>query len=220
MQKYLPILKRSFLFSDIDDDKLLAMLHCLSVYLSHYKQGEFLFHSGDEITKIGLVLEGSIQLEREDLNGNRTILDKVVPGQSFGEALVCAGIKHLPTAIVARYDCTIMYMDYEKILQTCSNACSFHTHLIQNMITVLAKRNINLNDKLNYLSKRSTREKLLAYLEAQALTQKKNPFTITFNRQELADYLCVERSAMCAELSKLQSEGLIKYKKNTFQLQM
>ena len=220
MQKYLPVLKRSFLFSDIDDDKLLAMLHCLSVYLSHYKQGEFLFHSGDEITKIGLVLEGSIQLEREDLNGNRTILDKVVPGQSFGEALVCAGIKQIPTAVIARYDCTIMYMDYEKILQTCSNACSFHTHLIQNMITVLAKRNVKLNNKLNFLSKRSTREKLLTYLETQAIIQKQNPFTITFNRQELADYLCVERSAMCAELSKLQTEGLIKYKKNTFQLQM
>ncbi len=220
MQKYLPILKRSFLFSDIDDDPLLAMLHCLNVHLSYYKQGEFLFHSGDKITKIGLVLEGSIQLEREDLNGNRTILDKILPGQSFGEALVCAGIKYLPTAIVARGDCTIMYMDYEKILQTCSNACSFHTHLIQNMITVLAKRNVKLNNKLNFLSKRRTREKLLTYLETQAIIQKQNPFTITFNRQELADYLCVERSAMCAELSKLQTEGLIKYKKNTFQLQM
>lgn len=220
MKEYLPVLKQSFLFSDIDDEKLLAMLDCLSVYLSHYKQGEFLFHSGDKLTKIGLVLEGSIQLEREDLNGNRTILDKILPGQCFGEALVCAGLKSLPNAVVARQNCTVMYMDYERILQTCSNACTFHTHLIQNMIMVLAKRNINLTNKLNYLSKRSTREKLLTYLEAQALTQKQNPFTITFNRQELADYLCVERSAMCAELSKLQTEGLIKYKKNTFQLQM
>jgi CRP-like cAMP-binding protein len=218
MQEYLPILKHSFLFSDIESENLLAMLNCLSVTTSNYKQNEFLFHSGDVIERIGLVLEGSVQLEREDLEGNRTILDKLLPGALFGEAIVCAGLKFLPTSVVARSDCKIMYLDYDKILKTCTNGCNFHTHLIQNMITVLARRNVNLTSKLNCLSKRSTREKLLAYLESQAIAQKKNPFTISFNRQELADYLCVERSAMCTELSKLQADGIVKYTKNSFQL--
>ncbi|KIR01439.1 cyclic nucleotide-binding protein [Lachnospiraceae bacterium TWA4] len=218
MRKYLPVLQHSAFFSDIEGESLLAMLGCLSIHVVSYKQHEYAFHQGDSIKKIGLVLTGALQLEREDLDGNRTILDKLLPGASFGEAIVCSRQSVLPNSVVARSDCEVMYMDYDKILHTCSNSCSFHNHLIENMIAVLARRNVYLTNKLDFLSRRSTREKLLAYLRSEQITQQTNPITIHFTRQELADFLSVDRSAMSMELSKLQKDGIIKYKKNTFWL--
>lgn len=167
---------------------------------------------------MGLVLEGAVHIIKEDFWGNRSIIARIGPGELFAEAFSCAEIPSLPVSAAAVTDCTVLSINYRKIITVCSHACVFHTRLIHNMLHILALKNQMLMDKLGYLTKRTTREKLLSYLSAQAVQTGSSRFFIPFDRQELADFLCVERSAMSAELSRLKKEGLLDYRKNEFTL--
>ncbi len=206
------------LFWGIDETELQSLLGCLNARVKSYDKGEIIFLQGDKATAIGLVLTGSVQIVKEDYFGNRTILAHVGCSELFAEAFSCAGERVLEVSAVAVEQSEIMLIDYARIITTCPSSCMFHTRLIRNMLNILAEKNIQLNRKIEHTSKRTTREKLLSYLLEQAEMAHSNTFAIPFDRQELADFLCVERSAMSAELGRMRSEGLLDFKKNQFEL--
>lgn len=215
---YSDVITSSPLFNGIIPEDISAMLTCLRARRASYFKGEYILSAGAPARDVGLVLRGNIHIIKEDFWGNRSIIANIVPGELFGEAFACAEVSSLPVNAVAAQDCAVMFIDYKKVVTTCSSACTFHTGLIQNMLRLLAMKNKMLMEKLGHMTKRSTKEKLLSYLSEQAGKAENSHFTIPFDRQELADYLCVERSAMSAELSKLKKEGILDYHKNDFYL--
>lgn len=218
MKSYFPLLKNSPLFSGIGEEDLTEMLQCLNARTSAYRKQEILLLEGQEISMVGIVLEGKVQIIKEDYEGGRTILTEIGPGNLFAEAFACVPAQRLPVTVVSVEESRVMWLDYRRVTSVCSSACRFHTKLIENMLTVLASKNILLNQKIEHLSKRSTREKLLSYLSDQAAENGSDEFDLPFNRQELADYLCVDRSAMSGELSRMQKEGILSFHLNHFVL--
>lgn len=220
MKKYLGMLKKCPLFDKIEEKDLENMLYCLSAKNKIYKKNDFIFSEEDKPTYVGIIVSGSVCVVKEDFWGNRSILAKLGEGDLFGEAFSCAEIESLPVSVVASENTEVILIDYKKIITTCSAACVFHSHLINNMIKILANKNIMMTRKIQHIAKRTTREKLLSYLSEQAIKCKSNEFKIPFNRQELADYLSVDRSAMSNELSKMRDEGIIEFSKNEFKIKL
>lgn len=174
--------------------------------------------AGDKLDALGLVLEGKVRVLQEDFWGNRAIVAQIEAGGLFAEAFCCAGLGNIPVSVLAADETRVLYLDYERVISRCPSACEFHSRLVKNMLGILARKNVTLTKKIKHVSGRRTRDKLISYLSAVAAEQGKPSFEIPFNRQELADYLAVERSAMSAELSKMRSERLVDYQKNRFTL--
>ncbi|MDL2290673.1 Crp/Fnr family transcriptional regulator [Desulfovibrio sp. OttesenSCG-928-F20] len=195
-----------------------SLLLCLKAVKRQYRKDEFVFVAGSKATLVGIVLSGGVRVLHEDFWGHRAILAHVDPGGLFGEAFSCSEKNSLPVSVIASEATEILLIDYRKIVTTCSSACVFHTLLVMNMMRILAEKNILLTRKIEHMSKRTTREKLLSFLSEQAVFAKNTTIDIPFNRQELADYLCVDRSALSRELGAMQAEGLISYDKNSFEL--
>lgn len=164
------------------------------------------------------VLAGRVHIVKEDIWGNQNLLAEVSQGDLLAEAVVCAGLEKFPVSAVAVEDTEALFIDYRRIITSCRAACAFHSRLIENMLHILAKKNIRLLDKLEHITKRTTRDKVLSYLAAQAKQTHGKTCDIPFNRRQLADYLSVERSALSAELSKMREAGLIAFHKNHFEL--
>jgi CRP-like cAMP-binding protein len=211
------MLLKTPLFTGISPAELPSLLGCLGARERVYAKGEIIFFEGDPARYIGLVISGSVQIVKEDYFGNRSILAHVTPGELFAEAFSCAGFR-LEVSAIAAEQCLIMLIEYQKVIMTCPTSCLFHTQLIRNMAGILAAKNIQLSRKLEHIGKKTTREKLLSYLKEQAKTASSSRFAIPFDRQELADYLGVERSAMSAELGRMKDEGLLDFNKNRFEL--
>lgn len=218
MEAYMTLLKKTCLFSGIKDEDISTMLNCLSARIASYQKEEFILHTGDLVDQVGMVLSGSVLIIKEDFWGNRSILSEISPGSLFAETYACIGTTPLEVSTVASSDCKVLFLDFQKLLTTCSSACHFHTRLIRNLLSTLAQKNRILTKKLEHMSQKTTRDKLLSYLSAESLKAKSPSFTIPFNRQQLADYLSVDRSAMSSELGKLRKEGILDYNKNTFLL--
>jgi len=218
MKNYLEVIKQCPLFTGIENFNLSALLDCLMAARRPYRKGEFVFSAGDVVQSVGIVLSGGVHILQEDYWGNRSILAHIPPGGLFGEAFSCAEIDSLPVSVIAVEKTEILLIDYRRIITTCSSSCVFHIALIKNMMKLLAEKNIMLTEKMEIVTHRTTRERLLAYLSAEAIKAGKSHFTIPFNRQQLADFLSVERSAMSAELSHMQSDGLIRTNRSEFEL--
>ena len=212
------ILTASALFSGIKKEDALSMMHCLGAEKRRALKGEYIFMEGDPAGKIGFILSGSVRILRDSLDGTRTILAVADTGSLFAEAFACAGVREMPVSVEAQEDTDLLLLNVSKMLTTCSKSCSFHQSLIRNLLMVVARKNLQMNRKLRILAHKTTREKLLAYLEEQAGISRSRSFSIPLDRQALADYLGVERSAMSAELGKLQREGVLSTRKNYFEL--
>lgn len=218
MEKYLDLLKTVSLFANVDMSDIKSLLNCLSAKTERFKENETIFLAGNKAEFVGIVLSGQVQVVKEDFYGNKNIVASIEKGQLFGEAFACADLKILPVSVFSAEDSEIILIDYRKIITTCSNTCSFHSKLIYNMLRIVANKNIILSQKIEFISKRTTKEKLLAYLSSEAKKAGSNSFSIPFSRQELADFLSVDRSAMSAELCKLRDSGVIEFNKNKFVL--
>lgn len=205
------------LFSGISESDMLSLLKCLGINTKSYKKNSMIIPFETKITSIGIVLDGNIEVMREDINGNKIIISKLSVNDIFAETIVCAGIDKSPVAVMATSNCEVLFIPFEKVLSTCANTCHFHKQLIQNMLKVIAKKNILLNMQIDLLGKKTTREKLLTYLRTQMEIVKNSKFLIPYNRNELADFLCVDRSAMSRELCKMRDDGIIKFNKNYFE---
>lgn len=206
------------IFRNLSDDEIVGMLPCLNAKEQHFKKNEVIYRPGDQVRKIGLVVSGAVRIEKIDYWGNRKIISVIEPGQIFGEAY--AGMKTIPMEmeVLAAVPSVILFMEVGKILTTCGNSCEFHSKMIRNMVYVLAERNYKLTQKMDHLTQKTTREKLLSYFSEQALECGRSDFDIPLDRQQLADYLSVDRSAMSTELGKMKKDGLIEYRKNHFTL--
>ena len=218
MKKYFEILKNCPLFDGIEEEKLFVMLECLGAKVDFFDKKYTVFAEGNPAKYIGIVLSGSVQIVQVDYFGNRSILGNVGAGEVFCEAFACAEVGAIPVTVIANEPCEIMLIDSSHILHTCSNNCGFHRQLIFNLMKGLAVKNIMFHQRIEITSKRTTREKLMAYLFMQAKLHNSNAFTIPYDRQALADYLEVDRSGLSAEISKLRSEGVLWCEKSNFRL--
>ena len=218
MKDFFDILRECPLFDRIGDESLKEMLGCLNAKERSYKKGDVVFAEGDKAKYLGIVLEGSVQLVRVDYYGNRSILANIEPPQLFGEAFACAGLKSLPVDAVAAADTKILLLDAQRIARPCGNACPCHGQTILNLLHIVAKKNLVLHQKIEITSIRITREKLITYLLLQAKKAKIHTFTVPYDRQELADYLEVDRSGLSAEISKLRNEKVLECRRSTFTL--
>ncbi len=218
MKKYMEILKKCPLFDGIDEENLIALLKCLGAFTKKYSKGETVFAEGEPARYVGIVLTGEVQIERNDFYGNRNIITKVPESRLFGEAFACAGAGKKTVYVTATKDSEIMLTDCNRIIHSCSNACEFHNRIIFNLMKILSVKNIELSEKVEIISARTTREKLMTYLLMTAKKKDSNIFAVPYDRQGLADFLGVDRSGLSVEISKLKEEGKLKCKKNEFAL--
>lgn len=218
MEKYIEILKRTQLFSGVSDTEISAMLHCLQARMINIKKGEYVYREGEHLDNISVLVKGKLLVQHNDFWGNRNIINILHVGEMFGEAYVAPESGALTNDVVAEEDSTVIFFHVRKILTVCSTACRFHSMVIQNLFFAISEKNRKLVQKIAHMSKRSTRTKLLSYLSDEAKKNNSSHFTIPFTRQQLADFLCVDRSAMSNELCKMRDEGLLEFEKNQFTL--
>lgn len=206
------------LFAGIRPEDWKPMLHCIGYHIHQYSKGEIIAFEGDNLKHIGIVLSGSVDMVKEDLWGNKTMLIRTRRNEMFGETFACGNDNLSVVTFVVSDDAKVMFLPFSRVMHSCTMACEFHHRLIENMVKVIANKNRDLMQKVDVVSKRTIREKLLAYLSIQAQLQKSHYFEIPLGRVELAEYLCVDRSALTRELAKMRDEGLIDYDRNCFRI--
>ncbi len=219
MQEYLPFIRQSLLFERIDEEDLIKTLNCLNAQIITCEKGKVIFYQGDAPRYFGVVLCGSVNVVASDSYGNHSVMWSIAQGELFGETYVSAGVDSFPASFVAAQDSLVLILEYARVITGCrNNGCLAHSYMVTNLIKSIGKKNLTLTQKLGFVTQRTTRDKLLAYLHAQQKLAKNHKFAIPYDRQTLADYLGVERSAMSAELSRMKKDGLINYRKNEFEI--
>ena len=218
MKKYIPILRKTKLFAGVAENEIDTMLSCLDARLHEYKKGEYVLHQGEHLNHITVLVSGELHIQRDDYWGNRAIVNRIAVGEMFGEAYIAPESGAFLNDVVAVEDSAVIFFDVRRIITVCSSACRFHSMVVQNLFFAVSEKNKALVQKLGHISKRTTREKLISYLSEEAKRQNSASFPIPFNRQQLADFLSVDRSAMSSELCKMRDEGMLKFEKNQFNL--
>lgn len=208
------VLRESPLFEGIFAEDIEKILNCLAARTKEYAKNEFVTCMGDKLTDIGIIISGSVQIIKEDINGNRMLMTQIIKREMFAESFLCAGIKSSPVSIIAEDKTSVLWIPLNRVLSTCQSSCGFHHKIIFNLLKIVAEKNIYLNNKINILSQKTIRGRILAYLSMQG----KRTFEIPFDRNELADFLCIDRSALSRELSNMKGDGIIEYHKNKFKL--
>ena len=208
----------SSLFDGIEKGNMDAMLGCTGYHIGCYQKGQVIILEEEHILHVGIVLSGAVDMIKEDVWGNKTILTRMGKNELFGETFACGDDNRSVVTFVAPEDAEVLFIPFHKMMHTCTNACVFHQRLVENMVRIIANKNRDLMRKVEVVSKRTIREKLLAYLSLQAQQQDSRYFEIPLGRVELAEYLCVDRSALTRELAKMKEEGLIDYDRNCFRI--
>ena len=218
MKDFIHTARGSLLFLGIAETEIREMLGCLDAKVREFRREEFIFREGDATESMGLLLSGKAFVTQEDFWGNRNIVSTVTEGQTFAETFACAPGAVMTVSVMAEEDCTVLFLNVKRILTTCSSACAHHSRIIRNLLSDLAAKNLAYNEKLTHITQRTTRAKLLSYFSAAARKSGSVEFDIPFSRQQMADYLSVERSGLSLELSRMRKEGLIDFHKNHFVL--
>ena len=218
MKEFFPVLRSSQLFSGVSEEELTAMLTCLGAEKRSFPKEVFLLRSGDTAESIGLVLSGSVLVIQEDIWGNRNILSRTAPGQTYAAAFACAPNSVSNVSVVTETPTAVLFLNVKRLLTVCPSACAHHSRIIRNLLSDLAGKNLLLNEKLTHIAQRTTRAKLMSYLSAEAQRRGAVEFDIPFSRQQLADFLAVERSGLSLELGKMKKEGLLDFHKEHFVL--
>ncbi len=220
MKDFLPVIRASRLFSGVSEQELEAMLACLRPETKDYPKDAFVLRAGDTAEAVGLVLSGTILMLQEDVWGNRNILSKAGPGQIFAAAYACAPGSVLNVSVLAETPVTVLFLNVGRVLTLCPAACARHSRIIRNLLGELAGKNLRLGEKLTHMGQRTTRAKIMSYLSAEAQRLGTYELDIPFSRQQLADYLGVERSGLSLELGKMKQDGLLEFHKNHFELKV
>ena len=208
----------SQLFAGIRKEDMAGMLGCIGYHIRSYSKGEIVAFEAEIIDHVGVVLKGKVDMLKEDLWGNRTMLVRVGRNEVFGETFACGEDALSTVTFAAAEDTQVLFLSFCRVMHTCTHACVFHQTLIENMVRIIARKNRELMRKVEVVSKKSLREKILAYLSIQAQQQNGKIFDIPLGRMELAEYLCADRSALTRELAKMREEGIIDYHRNTFKI--
>lgn len=217
MKKYFTLLRQSELFQNIDDD-IEHILTCLSARLKEYSENDIILLSGDSMTSIGMIVEGSALITKEDYEGNRIIISELKPGGIFAESLALSGVGKSPVTVVTTAGCKVLWINAGRISSPCESSCPFHIRLIKNLLTILSTKNLFLNSRIDILTQRSLRDKLIQFFNTQALANGNKEFEIGLTREELADFVFANRSAVSRELCAMREEGLITFSRNHFKL--
>lgn len=213
------MLEESKLFENIGKDQVQDLLGCVTNYERTYEREETILQEGSVTSFLGLVLEGQVLVERSDYWGNNTLMGKMEAGDIFAETYACLPDEPLKINVVAGFrGARVLFLKIEDILTSCPCACAFHTQVISNLLLMISRKNLNLSRKILHSSPKTIRGKLMSYLSQEALAAGRTSFKIPYNRQQLADYLGVDRSALSHELSKMAKEGIIEYRKNSFKI--
>ena len=220
MKEYLSVIRSARLFSGISEEELNAVLRCLRAEKKDFPKEAFVLRAGDASDSIGLVLAGTVLIMQEDIWGNRNILSRAGPGQTFAAAYACAPGSRLNVGVIAETPAAAMFLNVKRILNVCPSACAHHNRIIRNLLSELAGKNLRLGEKLTHMGQRTTRAKIMSYLSAEAQRLEKYEFDVPFSRQQLADYLGVERSGLSLELGKMKKDGFLDYHKNHFVLRV
>ena len=220
MKEFLPVLHTAALFSGISENELTSMLSCLGTRKEDFQKKAFVLRAGDTVGSIGIVLSGSVLIIQEDIWGNWNILSKAGPGQTFAAVYACALGSRLNVSVIAETPVTVMFLNVKRILNVCPSACSHHSRVIRNLLSELAEKNLRFNEKLTHMGQRTTRAKIMSYLSAEAQRLGTCEFDIPFSRQQLADYLGVERSGLSLELGRMKKDGVLEYRRSHFLLRI
>ena len=213
------LLAGTMLFQGIREHEIEAMLTCLSAEERTYGKDAYIYRAGDVTGRLGVVMEGAVNIIKDDVWGNRKIIENIGGGQIFGETYACLKGEPLMVDVQASERSRILFMDVNRILTTCSSSCDFHNRLIRSLMYVRAGKNLMLTKKMDIITPKSLRERVMVYLSQESVKQGCRTVTVPFNRQQMADYLSVDRSALSAELSRMQRDGVISYEKNRFTIQ-
>jgi len=205
-------------FEGINIVDMKQLLGCISAYERSFKKNSYIILQGDKVTSFGVVIEGSVDIIKENIYGNRRLITTIEKNMIFAESLVAARLEESPISAVAKEDCKVLFIPLDRLLITCSSACDFHNRLITNLVRMLASKNLLLNQKLDYLTSRTTRERVAKYFIDTANRDGNMRIKIPYNRNQLAEYLGVDRSVLSRELSKLKNEGILDFDKNTFNI--
>ena len=206
------------LFHGIKPEDLKPMLSCIGYHIGTFKKGDIVAFEEENIKHIGIIVSGAVDMIKEDLWGNKTMLVRMKKDELFGETFACGSDNLSVVTFLVSEDAKILFMPFDRVMHSCTMACVFHHRLIENMVHIIANKNRDLMQKVEVISKRTIRERLLAYLSIQAQIQGSRYFEIPFGRVELAEYLCVDRSALTRELAKMKDDGMIDYDRNCFRI--
>lgn len=210
----------SQLFRGLDEAEITSLLGCLNAVERSFQKGEVILSEGSITENIGIVLSGMAVISCNDIWGNTSILGNVAPGSVFAEVYACIPGQPMLVTVSAVEDTSVLFMNVGRVLATCTNACPFHTRLVRNLLTVCAHKSLQLSQRIQHTSSKFIRGRLMSYFSECAKRAGSNSFLIPYNRQQLADYLNVDRSTMCNELSKMQKDGIIEYERNRILLKV
>lgn len=214
------LLSDTQLFRGIEENEVDSLMHCLAAVEEKFQKGDVILSEGTITESLGIVLSGMAIISCGDIWGNNSVLGYVAPGAVFAEVYACVPGEPLRISVSAAEDTTVLFMNVGRVLSTCTNACPFHTKLVRNLLTVCAYKSLQLSQRILHTSSKSIRGRLMSYFSECAKRSGSCSFQIPYNRQQLADYLGVDRSAMSNELSKMRKDGLIEYQRNQFLLKV
>ena len=206
------------LFDGIEKGNMDAMLSCTGYHIGTYQKGQIIILEEEQIRHVGIVMSGAVDMIKEDVWGNKTLLTRMGKNELFGETFACGDDNRSVVTFVAPEDTQILFIPFHKMMHTCTNACVFHQKLVENMVRIIANKNRDLMRKVEIISKKSLREKILTYLSIQSQAQNSRYFQIPLSRQELAAYLSADRTALARELANMKADGLIDFDKNMFRI--
>ena len=218
IKKYISTLMKTRLFAGVTEEEITGMLPCPDARMKSFKKGEYVLREGEQLDTVMVLAEGELHIQRDDYWGNRSIVNRISVGEMFGEAYIFSESEPMQSDVVAVADSVVFFFDARRIMTVCSSACRFHSAVVQNLFFIVSEKNRRLVQRLTHISRRTTREKLISYLSDEAKRQGSSSFSIPFNRQQLADFLFVDRSALSNELCKMRDEGLLNFNKNRFEL--
>lgn len=204
------------LFKKINNNDVLELLKCTGIKTKTFKKDAFILKNGAKIDYLGVILDGNAQITKQDSLGKNVVIETLKVNDIFGHNIVCLGEKYSPVDIISENNCEVLFLPFEKVITPCAKLCPYHLQLIKNIMMMISKRNSLLTDKIDILGQKTTREKILTFLNSYKNEEKS--FSIPYSRKEMAKFLCVDRSAMSRELCKMRDEGILKFYKNNFEL--
>ena len=204
------------LFENVQNSEVLELLKCIGIKTKVFRKNAFILKSGSKIDYLAVILGGNAIMSKTDSFGKQTIIEELKMNDIFGHNIVCCGLDKSPVDVVAQNECEVLFLPFEKVVTPCEKLCPYHLQLIKNVMKMISKRNSLLNDKIDIIGQKTTRDKIMALLETYHNGQK--VFSIPYSREEMAKFLCVDRSAMSRELCRMRDEGILKFSKNHFEI--
>ncbi|MBQ8886909.1 MAG: Crp/Fnr family transcriptional regulator [Candidatus Gastranaerophilales bacterium] len=204
------------LFENVRNNEVLELLKCIGIKTKVFKTDAIIVRQAGKIDFLGVILSGNATISKTDSMGNKTIVEELKMNDIFGHNIVCCGLDKSPVDIIANRECEVLFLPFEKVVTPCEKLCPYHLQLIKNVMKMISKRNSLLNDKIDIIGQKTTRDKILALLETHRNGEK--VFSIPYSREEMAKFLHVDRSAMSRELCKMRDEGILRFHKNHFEI--